>query len=127
MHLYGNDMDAATTPLEASLGWLVHLEMPAHFIGRAALERQSADGVTRRLVGLRLEGRAIARHGYPVLHNGAVVGEVTSGTWSPTLGQAIALAYVPTAAAKLGTALAVEIRGKAEPAVVVKRPFYRRG
>jgi aminomethyltransferase len=127
MHLYGNDMDAATTPLEASLGWLVHLEMPADFIGRAALERQSADGVTRRLVGLRLEGRAIARHGYPVLHNGAVVGEVTSGTWSPTLGQAIALAYVPTAAAKLGTALAVEIRGKAEPAVVVKRPFYRRG
>jgi aminomethyltransferase len=127
MHLYGNDMDAATTPLEASLGWLVHLEMPADFIGRAALERQAADGVTRRLVGLRLEGRAIARHGYPVLHNGAVVGEVTSGTWSPTLGQAIALAYVPTAAAKLGTALAVEIRGKAEPAVVVKRPFYRRG
>jgi aminomethyltransferase len=127
MHLYGNDMDATTTPLEASLGWLVHLEMPADFIGRAALERQSADGVARRLVGLRLEGRAIARHGYPVLHNGAVVGEVTSGTWSPTLGQAIALAYVPTAAAKLGTALAVEIRGKAEPAVVVKRPFYRRG
>ena len=126
MHLYGNDMDAATTPLEASLGWLVHLEMPADFIGRAALEHQSADGVTRRLVGLRLEGRAIARHGYPVMQNGAVVGEVTSGTWSPTLGQAIALAYVPTAAAKLGTALAVEIRGKAEPAVVVKRPFYRR-
>jgi len=127
MHLYGNDMDAATTPLEASLGWLVHLEMPADFIGREALERQTADGVTRRLVGLRLEGRAIARHGYPVLHNGAVVGEVTSGTWSPTLSQAIALAYVPTDAAKLGTALAVEIRGKAEPAVVVKRPFYRRG
>ena len=126
MHLYGNDMDAATTPLEASLGWLVHLEMPAAFIGRAALERQSAEGVDRRLVGLRLEGRAIARHGYPVLQNGAVVGEVTSGTWSPTLGQAIALAYVPSAAAKLGTELAVEIRGKAEPAVVVKRPFYRR-
>jgi aminomethyltransferase len=127
MHLYGNDMDSATTPLEASLGWLVHLEIPADFIGRAALERQSADGVTRRLVGLRLEGRAIARHGYPVLHNDTVVGEVTSGTWSPSLGQAIALAYVPTDAAKLGTALAVEIRGKAEPAVVVKRPFYRRG
>ena len=126
MHLYGNDMNAATTPLEASLGWLVHLEMPAAFIGRAALERQSAEGVGRRLVGLRLEGRAIARHGYPVLQNGAVVGEVTSGTWSPTLGQAIALAYVPCAAAKLGTELAVEIRGKAEPAVVVKRPFYRR-
>jgi aminomethyltransferase len=82
--------------------------------------------VGRRLVGLRLEGRAIARHGYPVLHDGAVVGEVTSGTWSPSLGQAIALAYVPAGLAKLGTALAVEVRGKAEPAVVVKRPFYRR-
>jgi len=126
MHLYGNDMDATTTPLEASLGWLVHLEMPAAFIGRAALERQTAEGVRRRLVGLRLEGRAIARHGYPVLHDGAVVGEVTSGTWSPSLGQAIALAYVPAGLAKLGSALAVEVRGKAEPAVVVKRPFYRR-
>ncbi|MEB3361819.1 MAG: glycine cleavage system aminomethyltransferase GcvT [Synechococcaceae cyanobacterium] len=127
MHLYGNDMDANTTPLEASLGWLVHLEMPASFIGREALERQSAEGVKRRLVGLNLAGRAIARHGYPVLHRGEPVGEVTSGTWSPTLGRAIALAYVPAELAKLGTELAVEIRGKAEPAVVVKRPFYRRG
>ena len=126
MHLYGNDMDAATTPLEASLGWLVHLEMPADFIGRAALERQTAAGVERRLVGLKLQGRAIARHGYPVLWQGAVVGEITSGTWSPTLGEAIALAYVPAAAAKVGTELAVEIRGRQEPALVVKRPFYRR-
>ena len=126
MHLYGSDMDAATTPLEAGLGWLVHLEMPKPFIGRAVLERQTAEGVQRRLVGLTLQGRAIARHGYPVLQNGERVGEITSGTWSPTLGQAIALAYVPVAAAKLGTELAVEIRGKAEPAVVVKRPFYRR-
>jgi len=127
MHLYGNDMDATTTPLEASLGWLVHLEMPADFIGRAALERQTAEGVSKRLVGLKLAGRAIARHGYPVLHAGGVVGEVTSGTWSPTLGEAIALAYVPAALAKPGTELAVEIRGQAQPATVVKRPFYRRG
>ncbi len=126
MHLYGADMDGATTPLEAGLGWLVHLEMPKPFIGRAVLERQTAEGVQRRLVGLTLQGRAIARHGYPVLQNGERVGEITSGTWSPTLGQAVALAYVPVAAAKLGTELAVEIRGKAEPAVVVKRPFYRR-
>ncbi len=126
MHLYGNDMDATTTPLEASLGWLVHLEMPARFIGREALERQTAQGVGRRLVGLKLSGRAIARHGYPVLLGGEEVGEITSGTWSPTLGEAIALAYVPAAAAKPGTELAVEIRGKAEPALVVKRPFYRR-
>jgi aminomethyltransferase len=126
MHLYGQEMDERTTPLEAGLGWLVHLEMPKPFVGREVLERQSAEGVSRRLVGLKLQGRAIARHGYPVLHGGRAVGEVTSGTWSPTLGEAIALAYVPTEAARIGTELAVEIRGKAEPAVVVKRPFYRR-
>jgi len=127
MHLYGQDMDESTSPLEASLGWLVHLEMPADFIGREALERQSAEGVPRRLVGLKLQGRAIARHGYPVLSDGQVVGEVTSGTWSPSLAEAIALAYVPAEHAKIGTELAVEIRGRAEPARVVKRPFYRRG
>ena len=126
MHLYGSEMDASTTPLEAGLGWLVHLEMPKPFIGREVLERQSAEGVTRKLVGLKLQGRAIARHGYPVLRDGQSVGVITSGTWSPSLGEAIALAYVPSDAAKLGTELAVEIRGKAAPALVVKRPFYRR-
>jgi aminomethyltransferase len=126
MPLYGNELDATTTPLEAGLGWLVHLEMAKPFIGREVLERQSAEGVARKLVGLKLQGRAIARHGYPVLHQGQTVGVVTSGSWSPTLGEAIALAYVPAAAAKVGSELAVEIRGKAEPAVVVKRPFYRR-
>jgi aminomethyltransferase len=131
MHLYGNEMDEHTTPLEAGLGWLVHLEMPKPFIGRAVLERQSAEGVSRRLVGLKLQGRAIARHGYPVLAGSTAgaetIGVVTSGSWSPTLEEPIALAYVPTALARLGTELAVEIRGKAEPAEVVKRPFYRRG
>ncbi len=127
LHLYGSDMDEATSPLEASLGWLVHLEMPHTFVGREALERQTAEGVSRRLVGLELTGRAIPRHGYPVLHDGAAVGTVTSGSWSPTLEKGIALASVPAALAKLGTELAVEIRGKAAPATVVRRPFYRRG
>jgi len=126
MHLYGQDMTAETNPLEAGLGWLVHLEMPADFVGRQALEQAAAAGPSRRLVGLKLEGRAIARHDYPVLHAGEVVGTVTSGTWSPSLEEAIALAYVPTALAKVGTTVAVEIRGKAQPATVVKRPFYRR-
>jgi aminomethyltransferase len=126
MHLYGSDMDASTSPLEASLGWLVHLEMPKDFIGRPVLEQQTADGLERRLVGLKLQGRAIPRHGYPVLQNGEVVGTVTSGTWSPSLQAGIALASVATGAAKLGTSLAVEIRGKAEAAEVVRRPFYRR-
>jgi aminomethyltransferase len=101
--------------------------MPADFIGRGALERQSAEGLGRRLVGLSLKGRAIPRHDYPVLRDGIPVGTVTSGGWSPTLERGIALAYVPADAAKPGTELAVEIRGRAEPALVVKRPFYRRG
>jgi len=131
MHLYGSDMDATTTPLEAGLGWLVHLEMPKPFIGRAVLERQSAEGVQRRLVGLKLQGRAIPRHDYPVLAAGAQpgsapIGRICSGGWSPSLQAGIALAYVPPALARLGSTVAVEIRGKAEPAVVVKRPFYRR-
>ncbi|MFZ9569939.1 MAG: glycine cleavage system aminomethyltransferase GcvT [Vulcanococcus sp.] len=126
MHLYGSDMDASTSPLEASLGWLVHLEMPKGFIGREALERQTAEGVQRKLVGLKLEGRAIPRHGYPVLRGSEVVGTVTSGTWSPSLQVGIALASVASDCAALGTELAVEIRGKSEPAQVVRRPFYRR-
>ncbi|MFM8260303.1 MAG: glycine cleavage system aminomethyltransferase GcvT [Vulcanococcus sp.] len=131
MHLYGSDLDSGTTPLEAGLGWLVHLEMPKPFIGREVLEQQSADGVKRRLVGLRLQGRAIPRHGYPVLAAGAAagsaaIGVVSSGGWSPSLEAGIALAYVPVEAARLGSELAVEIRGRTEPAVVVKRPFYRR-
>jgi len=125
MHLYGQDMDVTTTPFEAGLGWLVHLEMPAQFIGRAALEQQLTTGPNRRLIGLKLQGRAIARHGYPILNNGAVVGEITSGTWSPSLSEAIALAYVPTELGKIGQELNVEIRGQNQPATVVKRPFYR--
>ncbi|MEY2645352.1 MAG: glycine cleavage system aminomethyltransferase GcvT [Cyanobacteriota bacterium] len=132
MHLYGQDMDAETSPLDVGLGWLVHLEMPKPFIGRAVLERQSAEGVPQRLVGLQLQGRAIPRHGYPVLGPGAAagspaIGQVSSGGWSPSLAAGIALARVPAELARVGTELAVEIRGKAEPALVVKRPFYRRG
>ncbi len=125
MALYGQDIDDTTTPMEAGLGWLVHLDTKSDFIGRSILERQKAGGVQRRLVGLQLQGRNIARHGYQVLSQGVVVGEVTSGTLSPTLGYPIALAYVPTELATVSQQLEVEIRGKAYPAVVVKRPFYR--
>lgn len=125
MALYGQDIDDTTTPLEAGLGWLVHLDTKGDFIGRSILERQKAAGVQRRLVGLQLQGRNIARHGYQILSQGVVVGEVTSGTLSPTLGYPIALAYVPTELATVSQELEVVIRGKAYPAVVVKRPFYR--
>lgn len=125
MALYGQDIDEATTPLEAGLGWLVHWDDKEDFIGRSRLKQQKAEGVKRRLVGLEMEGRYIARHGYPVVVDGVSVGEVTSGTLSPTLGKAIALAYVPATSSKIGQTLEVEIRGKLHPAKVVKKPFYR--
>ena len=125
MALYGQDIDDTTTPLEAGLGWLVHLDTKGDFIGRSALEQQKAQGVKRRLVGLQMQGRNIARHAYQVLHEGKIVGEITSGTLSPTLGYPIALAYVPTELSSVGQTLNVDIRGKTYPAVVVKRPFYR--
>ncbi len=125
MALYGQDINETTTPLEAGLGWVVHLDTKGDFIGRSVLEQQKAAGVERRLVGIQMQGRHIARHGYPVLHEGTSVGEVTSGTLSPTLGKAIALAYVPTPLSKIGQQLEVEIRGKAYPAILVKKPFYR--
>lgn len=125
MALYGQDIDETTTPLEAGLGWLVHLDTKGNFRGRSVLEQQKANGVSRRLVGLEMVGRHIARHGYPVLADGAVVGEITSGTFAPTLEKAIALAYVPKSLSQIGQQLEVEIRGKIYPAVVVKKPFYR--
>lgn len=125
MALYGQDIDETTTPLEAGLGWLVHLEPKDDFIGRAVLEQQKNVGVSRRLVGLRLQGRNIARHAYQVLYQGKIVGEITSGTLSLTLGYPIALAYVPTPLSKVNQQLEVDIRGKAYPATVVKRPFYK--
>jgi len=125
MCLYGQDMDENTTPLEAGLSWLVHWDSKGDFIGRSALEQQKAAGVQRRLVGLQMEDKGIARHGYAVLLNGEQVGEVTSGTLAPTLNKAIALAYLPKSLAKVGQQLEVQIRAKTYPAVVVKKPFYR--
>lgn len=125
MGLYGQDTNETTSPLEAGLGWLVHLDRKGDFIGRAALETQKEAGTPRKLVGLEMAGRHIARHDYPIQVAGETVGTVTSGTLSPTLGKAIALGYVPTALAKLGQQLEVSIRGRAYPATVVKKPFYR--
>ncbi|WP_371718415.1 glycine cleavage system aminomethyltransferase GcvT [Anabaena sp. UHCC 0204] len=125
MALYGQDIDDTTTPLEAGLGWLLHLDTKGDFMGREVLIQQKAQGVQRKLVGLQTQGRNIPRHGYSVLSSNQVVGEVTSGTLSPTLGYPIALAYVPIQLATLKQQLEVEIRGKSYPATVVKRPFYR--
>ncbi|HEX5100492.1 MAG TPA: glycine cleavage T C-terminal barrel domain-containing protein, partial [Polyangiaceae bacterium] len=124
--LYGNDIDETTNPLEAGLGWTVKLQKP-EFVGKAALERVKAAGLTRRLVGFEMRGRGIARHGYPLLDtSGATVGACTSGSPSPTLGTNIGLGYVPVALAAEGTELRVDCRGKAVEAVVVPTPFYKR-
>jgi len=126
MYLYGNDINEETTPIEAGLGWLVHLEMPKKFIGREVLESQVDIGVSKRLVGLKLQGKAIARKGYKIFYQNKIIGNITSGSWSPSLQEAIALAYVPIELAKAGTELGVEIRDKIHPAIIVKKPFYRR-
>ncbi|MGF1601856.1 MAG: glycine cleavage system aminomethyltransferase GcvT [Thermosynechococcaceae cyanobacterium] len=124
MALYGQDINDTTTPLEAGLKWLLNFE--GDFIGHSALKQQQEAGVSKRLVGLQMEGRNIARHDYPVCVDTEAVGTVTSGSFSPTLGVAIALAYLPPEFAKIGQSVTVEIRGKQCAATVVKRPFYRR-
>lgn len=123
MNLYGQDMDETVTPLESGLAWTVAMDGERDFIGRAALERQKAQGVSRRLVGLVLEDRGVLRHGQRVLTS-AGEGEVTSGTFSPTLQQAIGLARVPAACE---AAVEVDIRGRRLAARVVRPPFARKG
>jgi aminomethyltransferase len=126
MPLYGNELDRATNPFQANLGRVVKLAKPNDFTGRAALEAVARDGVDRRLVGLVLRERGIARHGYPVLDAEGPTGVVTSGTMSPTLGSSIAMAYVAPGHVEPGTMLAVEIRSARVAAEVVPLPFYRR-
>jgi aminomethyltransferase len=123
MALYGQDMDESVSPLEAGLAWTVAFDEGRDFTGRAALERQKAGGVPRQTIGLVLDEKGVLRHGQPV-HTASGVGEVLSGTFSPTLGRAIALARVP--AGDLG-AVTVDIRGKQLPVRVVKYPFVRDG
>ena len=117
---------ATTNPYEAGLGRVVKLDKPGDFVGRAALEQIAAAGPAKRLVGLVVEGRGIARHGYPVKAAERATGVVTSGTQSPTLGMPIAMAYVAPGDAETGTILAVEIRDAPVSAKVVDLPFYRR-
>ena len=126
MPLYGNELDRTTNPYEAGLGRVVKLDKGVEFVGRAALEKAARDGVGRRLVGLVVRGRGIARHGYPVWAGDRRTGAVTSGAPSPTLGSPIAMAYVAPRDAEPGTILDVEIRDGRVPAEVVALPFYRR-
>jgi aminomethyltransferase len=126
MPLYGNELDLDTNPYEAGLGRVVKLGKEGDFVGRAALERVARDGPAKRLVGLVVEGRGIARHGHHVWSGDRRTGVVTSGTQSPTLGVPIAMAYVAPDDVEPGTVVDIEIREARIPARVVTLPFYRR-
>ena len=125
MALYGNDIDATTTPIEADLGWIVKLDK-GDFNGRDVLEREKSEGPRRKLVGFEMVDRGIARHGYPIVDGSEEIGVVTSGTHSPTLKKAIGLAYLPLDKSAPGTEFMVLIRGKETRARVVPTPFYKR-
>ena len=126
MPLYGNELDRETNPFEAGLGRVVKLDKPGDFVGREALARVAKEGPSKRLVGLVVTGRGIARHGYPVQDGDGRTGVVTSGTHSPTLGKPIAMAYVAPDDAEPGTILSVEIREQPVASEVVPLPFYKR-
>ncbi len=123
MNLYGQDMDEATSPYEAALGWTVVLDEGRDFIGRGVLEAQKADGTARQMIGIVMDEKGVLRHGQKVLTEQGE-GEILSGTFSPSLGKAIAFARVP--AGEPGQ-VRVDIRGKEIPVRVVKFPFVREG
>ena len=131
MPLYGNELSRDVTPFEAGLGRVVKLGKPGGFVGQAALASRAETGPVKVLTGLAMDTRRVPRHGYPVLWDGSRCGTVTSGAPSPTLRMPIAMAYLEPETAKLAagdaeTRLAVDIRGRAEPARLVDLPFYHR-
>ncbi len=124
--LYGNDINDETSPIEASMGWLTKFTDGNDFINRDYLEKQKQEGVSRKLIGFELLDKGIARQHYPIKDaQGQTIGEVTSGTMSPSLKKAIGMGYVKKPFAKSGTDIFIEIRGKLVKAQVVKRPFYK--
>jgi aminomethyltransferase len=127
--LYGHELDEVTTPIEAGLSFFVALDK-GEFVGRPTLAAQKEKGVTRKLVAFRMTGKsAPPRPHYPIWSDGAKagkVGDVVSGTQSPSLGIGIGLGYVPPELAKRDTKIEIEIRGNRAPAVIVPKPIYRK-
>jgi aminomethyltransferase len=122
--LYGNDIDDTTSPMEAGLGWITKFVDGKEFVDRATFEAQKANGVERKLVGFKLIDRGVPRHEYELANlEGEVIGHVTSGTMSPCLKVGIGLGYVKSEYAKVGTEIAVVVRGRLLKAEVVKYPF----
>ncbi len=126
MLLCGQDMDSSTNPFEVGLGWLVDFDR-GDFVGREALLDIKQRGVARKLIGFQVDGREIARPGYPIVKSGREVGKVTSGGYAPTLDVNIGLGFVPVELSAVGTAFDIMIRNRPVPARVVSKRFYRRG
>ena len=124
--LYGNDLDDTTSPIEAGLGWITKFIEGKKFINRPMLEKQKAEGVTRKLVGFEMVDRGIPRHGYELVNSdGEKIGIVTSGTMSPTRKIGIGMGYVKPEYSKAGTEICIDVRGRKLKAVVVKPPFRK--
>jgi aminomethyltransferase len=127
--LYGHELDEQTTPIEAGVGFFVALDK-GEFIGREVLARQKAEGVSKRCVAFKMAAKsAPPRPGYPIWSAGSdakVIGQVVSGTQSPSLGIGIGMGFVESGVTKAETPIEIEIRGRRSPAVVVKKPIYRK-
>ena len=123
--LYGDELTDEISPIMAGLGMFVKLDKP-EFIGKEAVAKQKAEGVEKKIIGIELEGRAIPRHGYEVVVDDQVVGEVTTGYSSISTGKSVCMAFVDTAHAKLGTPVQVRIHRKLQPGKVVKKRFYEK-
>lgn len=123
--LYGNDIDATTSPLEAGLGWVVKIDK-GDFTGRDALVNQKNEGIKRKLVCVQVRGKGIPRQGYEIYAGGKAIGIVTSGTMSPTLGMGIAIAYIDSDYAATSTTVDIMVRGKAIEGIIVAPPFYKK-
>ncbi len=122
--LYGNDIDDTTSPIEAGLGWITKFNK--EFVNHEALKQQKEGGVQKKLVAFELTGKGIPRQGYDIVDaQGAKIGQVTSGTMSPSLKKGIGMGYVPKTTSKSGTEIFVQVRKKAIPATIVKLPFYK--
>jgi aminomethyltransferase len=122
--LYGNDINDTTSPIEAGLGWIT--KFSKKFTNSEALEAQKRRGTDRKLVAFEIDERGIPRQGYDIVDSsGKTIGEVTSGTMSPSLSKGIGMGYVPTIFTEVGSKLLIQIRKNAVPATVIKLPFYK--
>ncbi len=124
--LYGQDLDESINPYEAGFGWVVHLESGHDFYGKESLERIGSHKIEKKLVGIEIIGKAIARKGYEIFKEGKLIGNITSGSWSPTIKKPIALGYINTEYSELNQEIEILIRGKYFKGIISKKAFYKK-